>query len=249
MEQNVNESERTAEFGIILEKNYAMDLSYNYLKENRFVSNLEKKFYPTWGEDVLYFDYKGKSVVLLSAKGSPIAVNAVERIRRTGGKNIVLIGTCGSANEFIEDGTFALAKSAVRDEGVSTGYLDLKVPAMADSDLTLKLESSLQSLGVQPLIGLAYTTDKRYRESPDELKLLNERAGVIYIDMETSAVLLVSTYHNIKVAAIKVITDCAVKHTVGDKKGIFDKNKDFVAFVNPKLLLALEATLNAFTIS
>lgn len=238
--------ERRADYGIILEKSYTLEIAYEFLKTNQSVKNLVKTLNPIWGEEILYFDYMGKSIVAISAKGSPIAVNAVERIRRTGGKSIVLIGTCGSTSETIPDGTFVIAKSAVRDEGVSQGYLDLKVPAMANDELTSMLIKNLSLLNIQPIVGVAYTTDKRYKENPDELSSLHKRAGVIYVDMETSAVLLVSTYHEIKVAAIKIVTDCAVKHTTGELKGIFDRSKDFASFVNPKLLIALEATLNTY---
>lgn len=238
--------ERKADCGIIIEKEYALDVAYEHLKKKEGVSNLVKSLNPIWGEHILYFDYKNVPFVIVSAKGSSIAVNAVERIKRTGGKCITLIGTCGSTSEDIDDGTYILAKAGVRDEGTSVGYLDLRCPALADSVLTSLIKDKLLERGVNPIVGVAFTTDKRYREDSDFLKFLYEHLGVSYVDMETAAVLLVATYYNIKVSAVKISTDCAVKETKGCLKGVFDRSKDFMSFVNPKLLTALDATMDAY---
>ncbi|MEL7657674.1 MAG: hypothetical protein AAGU75_17405 [Bacillota bacterium] len=238
--------ERNADFGIIVEKSYVIDLIYEHLKTKEGVQDLLKTLNPIWGEHILYFNYQGKNLVILSAKGAPVAVNAVERIRRTGGKYIVFLGTCGSTDESIEDGTFILSKAAVRDEGVTSGYLDLKVPALSNLELTLALKQELENLHINPLLGVTYTTDKRYKENPDELQLLFQKANVLNIDMETSAILLTAAYHGILATTVKIVTDCAVKHTQGELKGIFDRSKDFTSFVNPKILLLLDAVLNLY---
>jgi len=247
--KSINEEiiiERAAEYGIIMEKSYTLDLVYDYLQTKPGVTELVKSLNPIWGEHILYFDYHGKSFVIVSAKGASVGVNAVERIKRTGGKCITLIGTCGSTDESIEDGTYILARAGVRDEGASIGYLDVRCPALADEHLIGAISNELKKKGIIPRIGVAFTTDKRYREDAELLKYLHTHLGVAYVDMETSAILLVATYYGIKVTALKIATDCAVKETQGQLKGIFDRSKDFVSFVNPKLLEALDATMDAY---
>ena len=157
-----------------------------------------------------------------------------------------MIGTCGSTDESIEDGTYILAKAGVRDEGSSVGYLDMRCPALADDELIQAISKELNKKDVVPRIGVAFTTDKRYREDAELLKYLHTHLGVDYVDMETSAILLVATYYGIKVTALKIVTDCATKETTGQLKGIFDRSKDFISFVNPKLLVALDATMDAY---
>ncbi len=235
--------EHNAELGIILEKSYTIELAYDYLNNIDDVKDLEKVLNPIWGEYILYFTYKSKKYVVLSAKGASIAANAVERIRRTGGKALVSIGTCGSTDESIEDGTFLVVSGAIRNEGVTKGYLDLKVPCTSDSELSLSLTNALKK-SVKTINGYIFTTDNRYQEDPVELKFLTQHAKVVAVDMETSAILLISMYHNIKASTIKIITDCAVKETDGELKGIFDRNKDFVEFVHPKLKIAIQVALN-----
>jgi uridine phosphorylase len=239
--------ERSAEYAILLEKNYLLDVVYDHLKNNELIQDLSNFINPVWGEKIIYFSYLGKTFVVLSVKGSPVAVNAVERIKRTGGKYIVLIGTCGSTNSDIKDGTFILSVAAVRDEGVSSGYLNINVPAIADPKLTNGIIEVLGKNGIFPITGVTFTTDKRYKEDSNELKFLNEHANVVNVDMETSAVLLVSSYHNIKVSVIKIVTDCAVLETKGDLKGVYKQKQKFTDFVNPKILSAFDATIEAMT--
>ncbi len=236
--------ERTADFGIILEKSYTLSLVYDYLRSAKDVSDLSINLNPIWGENILYFSFKKKPIVVLSAKGAPVGANAVERIRRTGGKHIIFIGTSGSTDETIQDGAYVLSTAAVRDEGVTSGYLDMRVPALSDRHLTTLLQEELGKLGESTLLGVTFTTDKRYKERPDELRKLYRTANVLNIDMETSAVILIATYYGIPVAVVKVITDCAVKPVEGELQGVFDREKDFSSFVNPRILSAFAAALN-----
>ena len=238
--------ERSAEYGIIMEKSYTLEVAYQHLCSKANVTNLVKSLNPIWGEHILYFDYKKKPFVIVSAKGASVAVNAVERIKRTGGKVITLIGTCGSTDLSIEDGTMVLARVGVRDEGVTSGYLDMRCPALGDDALIQAVLAELLKRDIHPRIGVAFTTDKRYRENPEVLKSLHEHVGVDYVDMETAAMLLVATYYRIPATALKIVTDCAVKDTPGQLKGIFDRSRDFISFVHPKLLLALDAVMDAY---
>lgn len=233
------------DFGIILEKNYSIYLIYDLLCSNSNFFDVYLSFHPKWGEDFLYFRYKGSQFLVISAKGASISVNAVERVRRAKGKSIVFIGTCGSTDEQIPDGSYIIPYSAVRDEGVSTGYLDINAPALANMDFSYALKNELLVRSCEVVMGVAYTTDKRYREDPEMLRHLRKTLNVCCIDMETSAILLVSTYYGIKVAGIRIVTDCAVKETDGMLKGVFDvkKHHDFLSFVNPKLELAFYAAV------
>lgn len=235
------------DFGIILEKNYSIYLLYDHLCNNEEFYDIILSFHPKWGEDFLYFKYKEHQFFAISAKGASVAVNAVERVRRAKGKAIIFIGTCGSTDESISDGSFVVPISAVRDEGVTSGYLGINAPALADIDFSYLLKSELSLLADEVRMGVAYTTDKRYKEDPELLRHLRKTLNVCCIDMETSAVLLVATYYGIKVAEIRVVTDCAVKETEGNLKGVFDveKHHDFLSFVNPKLILAFTAAVKA----
>ena len=202
--------EKEAEYAIILEKYHTMQIAFDLLENNSLVTNLQKQLNPFWGQDIIYFDYKNVSFLILSSTGAPSAANAV------------------------------------RDEGATLGYLDIRIPAIADLDLTLSLKSQLIRLNQNPLVGTTYTTDKRHKEDQDELCKLFYLANVINIDMETSAYLLISKYYNISTAVVNIVTDCAVTKTDSSFKGVFNSDLDYCAFISKHLSIALKGSLNTF---
>lgn len=223
--------------GIIVEKVYTVQLFYELLKSLSEVSNIIKSFHPRWGEDFVYFKYFGITYMIISAKGASIAINAVERVRRAHGKLITFIGTCGSTDSSIKDGSIIVPFAAVRDESASEGYIAKKIPALANMSWSRYLYEFAHMRNEDVLCGNAFTTDKRYMESPEELSYLYSTNDVKYVDMESSAIFAVAAYHHIKAAGLKVVTDCAVKESNGALKGIYDKglHGDFLNFVNPIL--------------
>lgn len=236
--------ERFAEFAIILEKNYALQIVFSLLEKDPYCQNLEKILNAEWGQEIIYFDYFKTSGVTLSAQGAPYAVNAVERLRRTGVKSIVSIGTSGSTNSTIESGSFVLPIAGVRDEGASQGYLELNVPSLANMDLVQTLISSFKSLSLETILGVIYTTDKRYKENAELLRFLNEHANVVAVDMETAALFTTAMYYNIPAAAVKIITDCAVSGEEDPFQGVFkEKDVDYASWVRPLLEKAVMGVL------
>ncbi|MEG4876875.1 phosphorylase family protein [Microcoleus sp. CZ3-B4] len=235
--------DRFSEFGLIIEKDYTLNFVFQLLQEDENCSNLIKILNPFWGKEIIHFDYNSVPCVILSAQSSPCAAIAVERLKRTGVKRIVGIGTTGSTDESIKPGQFILATAAVRDEGTSKGYLDLLVPATAHLETILELKSEFENFDVIPLLGTVYTTDQRYKEKPDILRFLYCHANVLSIDMETASILITSMYHGISAGVIKIVTDCAVKETSSDFQGIFEVNENYSDWMESRLKIALQVSL------
>lgn len=235
--------EKEAEYAIILEKYYTLQLVFEWLSKDANVSNLQKEVNPYWGQDIIYFNYQNTSFVILSSTGAPCAAIAIERLKRTGVQKIICLGTCGSTHESIKPGTYILSLAAVRDEGTTLGYLDIKIPAVANLELTLKLETELNKQNHVPLIGTTFTTDKRFKEDQNELSKLYYHANILNIDMETSSYLLVSRYYNIAIAVLKIVTDCAVTETSSSFKGIFNLELHYEDFIKTYLYIALKCSL------
>ena len=233
--------------GIIVEKVYNVELFHEFLLTLNNVSDVIISFHPKWGENFVYFKHSGLTYMIISGKGAPVAINAVERVRRAHGKLIVFIGTCGSTDVSIADGTVIFPYAAVRDESASAGYMPINVPAISDIAFTQYLLEYSQKIGREFTYGNAYTTDKRYKESPKELSNLYYSNDVKYVDMETSAILVVAAYHHIKAAGFKIVTDCAVREVEGSLKGIYDKasHGDFLSFVNPILIKVFKIAIEA----
>lgn len=236
--------DKLSEFGIVLEKNYTLSTVYEYLQGKKDCQNLQKILNAPWGQEIIYFDYAGHSVVILTAQGAPFAANSIERLKRTGVKEIVFIGTTGSTHKNILPETFVLPSAAVRDEGTSDGYLDKYVPAICNLDLRDSLENELKNNGAQTLNGLIFTTDKRYKEDSKTLVHLNKHANVVAVDMETATAFITAMYYNIPLAAIKIVTDCAVGHGDASFQGVLEKDKDYKKWIQPFINLALDSVLN-----
>lgn len=234
--------------GIIVEKVYNIQLFYELLKSIEGVSDIIKSFHPKWGEDFVYFKCAELTYLIISAKGASVAINAVERVRRAHGKLITFIGTCGSTDISIKDGSIIVPFAAVRDESASEGYLNRNIPALANMSWSRYLYDFSHNRNKDVLYGNAYTTDKRYKESPQELSFLYNTIDVKYVDMESSAIMVVAAYHHIKAAGFKIVTDCAVKESEGTLKGIYNKELHgaFLDFINPILsevfIMAIEAS-------
>jgi uridine phosphorylase len=237
--------ERDASVGVILEKNWVIDEAVGFLKTLPQTKNLSSDVNYLWGQKIIYGDYYGVSFVALCAQGTPCATNAVERLYRTGVKRLVSVGTSGSTDESIPRGSFVITDASVRDEKTSLDYVDLNIPVLADTKLTRALYEELSKRDVELFRGSTFTTDLRYKENADLLRVLFRKANVLNIDMETSAILAVSQQLGLRAAALNVVTDCATAHTDGVFKGIFDGSQDYYSFVAPKLMLGLSASLDA----
>lgn len=124
--------DRKADFGIMLEKYWALGLLENLLKDISGVHNVARIFNLGWGRDILYFSVHGVSYIALNCEGGSSAASGVERLARTGVKSIVRVGSCGALQSKIKLGTVIVTMAAIRDDGVSEKYLPIDVPACAN---------------------------------------------------------------------------------------------------------------------
>jgi len=239
--------ERVADLGIILEKNFLLEIVYKFLKNDKKCKKLKKILTPLWGQEIIYLDYNGFSCVILSAQGAAFAANAVERLKRTGVKCIFCIGTTGSTDMSITAGQYILPTAAVRNEGTTRGYVNIEVPAVSDLQIVLPLKKEFEKMKIFPLLGTIFTTDKRYRENPQLFKELFKCANVLCVDMETSAIFVTAMFYGISAAAIKIVTDCAVKDNKDNIVGVFEVADNYYSWIKPKILIAIQICLKTFS--
>ncbi len=103
-------------------------------------------------------------------------------------------------------GDIVLAEGAVSGEGVSRYYAKEKVtfPGKAATD-TLEEFASRHEPGLHR--GIIWSTDAPYRERRSELITLQERYGVVGIDMEFSALCTVARCRGVSLGALFVVSD------------------------------------------
>lgn len=138
------------------------------------------------------------SVMSTGMGGTAVAI-CVEELKHAGAKNLIRMGTCGSLQKDIPNGSLVICTGAVRGDGASAQYIPLEYPAIADIDTVIALRDSARALGVEPILGLVRSHDAFYLESPgahegwvDRIKPWTD-AGVKVVENESSTLFVVAS--------------------------------------------------------
>lgn len=153
---------------------------------------------------------------------SPIVAMCVEELKQSGVTDVIRIGTCGGLHKELKVGELILAVGAVRGEGTSSCYADLKFPAVASPTLLPQFSNELCKRGHTCHMGNVWTTDGRYVEQDDEVVKMNA-CGVLSVDMETSALYVVSGIRRMNALSISVVSDLPIEELGEAVKGSMDK--------------------------
>ena len=138
------------------------------------------------GCDVVIYvcEQGGKRIaVYLSPVGAPAAVSTMEEVMACGVKKVIAFGICGGLVD-MPPHTFIVPNRAYRDEGTSYHYLPAAEYIELDNSGVVK--ASLNSSGVDTIVGGTWTTDGFYRETRTRAEQMKAN-GCIAVDMESAA--------------------------------------------------------------
>lgn len=167
-----------------------------------FLSNVEELAYNREYRSVSGF-YNGVKILAVSTGiGGCSAGIAVEELARTGIKAMIRIGSCGAMQTNIGLGDLILAAGAVRDDGASQAYVDLRFPAVADTELLNACLTAAQNRGVTHHVGIIHSHESFYIDNNEEQKQFWAKRGVLGADMETSALFTIGRLRGVKTASI-----------------------------------------------
>lgn len=140
------------------------------------------------------------------ALGAAAAVLILEKLIVLGVKEIWLVSCCGTLDPSFSIGDLVLATGGVSGEGVSR-YYSRESHTSSGRAATDNLQeiARQQSDDVRP--GIIWSTDAPYRERRSELIALQERYGVVGIDMEFSALCTVAAHRGVSLGALFVVSD------------------------------------------
>ena len=189
--------------------------------------------------------YKGLPILLMSTgMGGPSAAIAVEELARIGVEAVVRIGSAGALESGMEIGDLVLVSAAVRDDGASRAYIDLSFPAVSDFSLLSCCKKAVEELGFPYHIGIARSHDTMY--GPDNPALYEKwsKTPVIASDMESAAILTVSSFRKVKAASILNI----VSPYKGDVNGSVAKYSSGEEMMMKGEMREIEASLEALRI-
>ncbi|MGV8074774.1 MAG: nucleoside phosphorylase [Syntrophobacteraceae bacterium] len=157
--------------------------------------------------DVHTGTYAGKPVSIAGPMlGAPQTVMVLEKLIALGVSDIVAVGWCGSLLDNVRIGDVVLPTGAVSEEGTSRHY-PIPTDRPGPSEALLKpLRESFQKELLTVHEGKVWSTDAPYRETIG--KVLNyKQAGILAVDMETSALLTVARFRNIRLAVALIVSD------------------------------------------
>jgi len=250
------EVRRDFDVAIIFERNQQLSYILDKFKVTE-IDDLTKNW-SSWDGIIGYITLKsGAKVGLLAAKGPANAATAIERAYRSGASHIFSIGTAGSLKKEIKKYDVVVAYAGVREESTTDAYAPKSVPAVCNpillNDIFKRLTTEKK---FDTHLGVALTNCARFMEKPDLLTNISKGNLVHIIDMETSAVLLVSAIHNISCVSIRIITDSPAEKNskysdhslsnISNLHGCAARWDDYGVLVPDRLASVVKASLDVF---
>lgn len=157
----------------------------------------------------LYYPKKNTSEPSLAGPvvGAPYAAMIFESLIAWGARQVIFLGWCGSIDPHARVGDIIIPDEAIIDEGTSRHYLGEGVRSVKPAtDLTRTLRKSFAERGIDPHKGPVWTTDGVYRETRAKVRH-HQKAGVLGVEMELSALFSVGCYRSVDVAGVLVVSD------------------------------------------
>ena len=138
--------------------------------------------------------------------GAPHAVMGLEKLIALGAERVLVLGWCGSLMPSLKIGDLVIPTHAVSEEGTSQHYpLPSKIPS-SDPWLNQILEGALKEKEAPFTKGAIWTTDAVYRETPEKVRAYQQQ-NILAVEMEMSALMTVSSYRSVQLAALLVVSD------------------------------------------
>lgn len=138
--------------------------------------------------------------------GAPVAVMTLEELIACGARRIVEVGMCGGLQPFLQPGDIVVPTEAIRDEGTSSHYLSADVKVESSSPLRNTLIQVLNQKRIPHHVGRVWSTDGVYRETRAKFREFRD-AGVLGVNMETSAIFAVTLWRGVEAASVQVVSD------------------------------------------
>lgn len=152
--------------------------------------------------------HRGVPVTVAShGVGAAGAAVCFEELARGGVTRIIRSGTAGGIQPEVVDGAIVVATGAVRADGVSHQLVPTEFPAIATPELAVALKAAAAGTGLEVHSGIVLTGDMFY---PSDVitgidHRMWQRAGIVAVEMEASALFVIASLHGIEAGAVFAI--------------------------------------------
>lgn len=163
------------------------------------------------GDNREYLSFSGQfrgAPVTVASHGVGAAGAAVcfEELCRGGVTRIIRAGTAGGIQPEVTDGDLVVAIGAVRDEGLTGHLVPPGYPAVADPALVMTLRAQAEQTGATVHSGIVLTSDCFYpMDVIEQDQRMWQRAGVVAVEMESAALLVIAALHGVAAGAVFAI--------------------------------------------
>ena len=147
--------------------------------------------------------YKGMKVIGISTGmgGSAVAI-AIEELKNIGVHTMMRIGSAGALQEGIRLGDLIICEGAIRDDGASRTYINVKYPAVPDYRLINHCAKVAEEKGYRHEVGVILSHESFYYDENDEDCLKWSKKGILASDFETAALYTVGRLRKVYTASI-----------------------------------------------
>lgn len=152
--------------------------------------------------------WKGTDVAVVShGVGAPGAAVCFEELIMGGARSIIRVGTAGSYQKEVQPGSLVVSTSAVRCDGLTKQIVPSGFPAIADRKIVEALSNAASSTVNDLFVkeGMTLTLDAFYSGVIEFPHQLYKKAGVVAVEMENSALFVISSLKGVKAGAILAI--------------------------------------------
>ena len=138
--------------------------------------------------------------------GGARSVMTLEELMALGARTFLIAGATGALKPGIQVGDYVIATSGLREEGASYHYQPPDHPARADGPAAHALIEAAQSSEHACHAGCVWSTDAPYREFTGKVSRYG-RDGVLSVDMEASALMIVTEFRGADLGMILTVSD------------------------------------------
>ncbi|SSC11921.1 Purine or other phosphorylase family 1 [Mesotoga infera] len=188
--------------------------------------------------------YKGHPVSVTSTgMGGPSASIVYEELINIGAKVLIRIGSVAGLQDYVNEGDIVVPYGCVRDDGASNYYVPANFPAVPSPDVYSSLTASARERKRKIVTGINWTHSCFYKRDPEYFQSWSRRR-VVSLEMEASALFVISYLRNVKAGFIGICYANRYRQSAGPKVDLSVKSPKRDVIEN-SVQEAIEITLTA----
>lgn len=166
--------------------------------------------------------YKGAPISCTSTGiGCPSTGIAMEELARAGATTFIRIGTCGTFQDYVNNGDMVIFDSATRHDGASHLYAPPEFPAAAHYEVINACVKATKEMNLPFHVGTTRSADTFYASHPDPGSSFNnywqsywkdffedmKRLNVLGAEMEASIIFVLARVWGLRAGGLSVVLD------------------------------------------